>query len=167
MDDETSDRIGALEDELKERDARIKELKADLDEARTLVSAMEEQVQEGSEVIEAWKEAFQMRLNDSGQWEWELAWSRYDDLVEKPVRNWNRIVPRYNAVVAPRAAGRPLAASDTQRAEVLRLHKKGKGLSLRAIAAKPRDSDRPHHRREARGHGPDRKARRRVAQAGT
>jgi hypothetical protein len=64
MDDETSDRIGALEDELKERDARIKELKADLDEARTLASAMEEQVQDAGEVIEAWKEAFEMRLAD-------------------------------------------------------------------------------------------------------
>ena len=48
------------------------------------------------------------------------------------VRGWNKFVPRYNAVVNPRAPGRPLAASDKQCAEVLRLRKDC--LSLRAIA---------------------------------
>ena len=37
-------RVGALEDELKHRDKRITELKAELDEARALIADMEEQV---------------------------------------------------------------------------------------------------------------------------
>jgi transposase len=49
------------------------------------------------------------------------------------VARFNRMVPKYNAVVAPRGMGRPLAASDQQRAMVMRLHKAG--TSLRGIAA--------------------------------
>ena len=48
------------------------------------------------------------------------------------VREWNRFVPEYNAMVRPRNVGRPLAASDAQVAEVLKLHKAGG--SLRGIA---------------------------------
>jgi hypothetical protein len=45
---------------------------------------------------------------------------------------WNKLVPEYNAVVAPRDIGRPVAASDAQQTEVMVLHKAGK--SLRWIA---------------------------------
>ena len=43
---------------------------------------------------------------------------------------WNRFVPDYNAIVAPRNVGRPLAASEAQVATVLKLHKAGKLAAL-------------------------------------
>ncbi len=51
----------------------------------------------------------------------------------KLVREWNAFVPRYNAVVRPRAPGRPLEASETQIADVLKRRKAG--ASLRTIVA--------------------------------
>jgi uncharacterized coiled-coil protein SlyX len=118
-------RIGALEDELRHRDKRITELKAELDEARALVADMEEHVGECREITEAWIEAFQMRRTDDGK---VLVWAsfveQHDELVDKHnalVREWNKMVPKYNAVVAPKNIGRPLEASEAQCLEVQRL----------------------------------------------
>lgn len=62
------------------------------------------------------------------------------DLLEKTleenarlIRVWNRFVGRYNATVAPRDIGRPLAASEAQIKDVLKRHRAK--ASLRTIAA--------------------------------
>ena len=60
------ERIAELEAELKSRDARIQELTAERDEERDLVNQMREHVEEADALIESWKEAFDMTLNDDG-----------------------------------------------------------------------------------------------------
>ena len=45
------DRIAALEDELKQRDARIKELTKERDEERELVTEMREQIEDASSLM--------------------------------------------------------------------------------------------------------------------
>jgi hypothetical protein len=50
----------------------------------------------------------------------------------KLLRDWNKFVPEYNAVVRPKPVGRRVAASDAQREQVLKLRKGG--ASLRGIA---------------------------------
>jgi hypothetical protein len=60
-------RIGELEDAIKDKERCSQELKADLDKANELVERMREHVQDCDEIIEAWKEAFAMELTDSGE----------------------------------------------------------------------------------------------------
>jgi hypothetical protein len=128
-------RIAVLEDELEQRDHRIRELCADLDKAEKLVWEMREHVEDAGTLIGSWIEAFDMVQDDDGAWKWSTAFveghewfKKYDALVTK----WNRFVPEWNAMVRPRNVGRPLAASEAQVAEVLKLHKTGG--SLRGIA---------------------------------
>jgi hypothetical protein len=129
-------RIGELEDELKERDRRILDLRAERDAERALVAQMREHVEDANALIERWIEGFNMTLNDKGLYCWEEAlMQERDALWEKHlalVRKWNKFVPRYNGRVAPRNFGRPLAASESQRADVLKRRKAGQ--SLRDIA---------------------------------
>jgi hypothetical protein len=127
--------IQGLRDQLTDAEGRIAELKAERDEARTLVDQMVEQVSDGNAVIERWKEAFDMTLNDKGLWTWDPFIQRYDDLViryNELLAKWNKFVPTYNANVAPQPIGRPLDASSAQCAVVLKLRKTGK--SFRAVA---------------------------------
>jgi hypothetical protein len=127
--------IQGLRDQLTDAERRIAELKAERDEARTLVDQMVEQVSDGNAVIERWKEAFDMTLNDKGLWTWDPFIQRYDDLViryNELLAKWNKFVPTYNANVAPQPIGRPLDASSAQCAVVLKLRKTGK--SFRAVA---------------------------------
>ncbi len=145
------DRIAELENELKQRDARIRELD-------TLVSEMREQVEDcNAHIIKSWIEGFEMTLNTNNESEWNRSFIESDEWFEKYqevllrkwdrsfieadewfekyqvlLRNWNRFVPEWNALVRPRNVGRPLAASEAQVAEVLKLHKAGG--SLRGIA---------------------------------
>ena len=84
-------RIGALEDELKHRDKRITELKAELDEARALVADMEEHVRECSEITESWIEAFQMRRTDDGK---GLVWASFRRATRRPRGQAQRLGPR-------------------------------------------------------------------------
>ena len=132
-------RLGELEDKLKQAEARIKELKAERDEAQQLGDDMRAEIEEGNEIFEQWKECFEMRLVEDGSWQWSIELIRqiadvdnlateYNDLC----RDWNRLVPRYNARVLARDIGRPLAASEAQQAQVRQLRKAGG--SLRAIA---------------------------------
>ena len=122
-------RIGELEDEVAHRGRRIEELRGEIDELRELVRRMEDQVDDADNVIEAWKETFDMELVDGG-WTWgpfvrqnrELR-GRYNDLV----RNWNKLVPLLNR----QPIGRPLGASEAQCAKVLKL--RNTGVSLRGI----------------------------------
>jgi hypothetical protein len=68
-------------------------------------------------VIDEWIQAFEMVPDEKGVWRWRASFAegdewfvRYDALLRK----WNKFVPEYNARVAPRNVGRPLAASNTQ-----------------------------------------------------
>ena len=129
-------RVAELEDGLKQRGERIKQLTKERDEERELVVQMREQVADADAVIEQWIEAFGMTLNDDGEWTIPAtAWDELDELhklYEKLRLEWNRFVPDYNGIVAPRNVGRPLAASEAQVAAVLKLRKSGR--SLRDIA---------------------------------
>lgn len=129
------DRIGELEDELKQRDARIRELRADLNKAEALMSEEREHVESANAAIEAWIEAFNMTQDENGKWTYANwynnaveAGERYVELVKK----WNRAVHDFNSMVRQRNVGRPLGASEAQVAQVRKLHKAGR--SLRAIA---------------------------------
>jgi hypothetical protein len=133
-------RIGELEDKLKQAEARIKELKVERDDAQELIDELRINIEEGNETFEQWKECFNMQLDDDGTWKWSAGLvaqlADVDNLVTRHtelVRKWNQLVPRYNAVINPKDIGRPLAASDAQRARVLQLRKAGH--PLRAIAA--------------------------------
>jgi hypothetical protein len=129
------DRSAELEDELKQRDDRIRDLRADLDKADALISKMREHVEDCSAQTESWIEAFDMVQDDDGAWKWSDAFVGGQEWFEKYqvlLRKWNQFVPEWNAHVRPRNVGRPLAASEAQVAEVLKLHKAGG--SLRGIA---------------------------------
>jgi hypothetical protein len=128
--------IAELQDELKARDRRIEELRGEVDELRNINKRMEEQVEDAGRVIEQWIEAFEMVQSESG---WTLStWvgsglklrEQYDALL----RDWNRFVPEYNAIVAPRRrnVGRPLLASESQQEDVRKRRKAGE--PLRSIA---------------------------------
>src|SRR5262249_363902 len=126
------DRVGELEDALKQRDRRIEELKGDLDKAEDLVTRMREQVEDGDALIESWIEAFAMVLNDRGEWSWaEGVYQRYDALWERHqslVRQWNKHVGEFNVIGLRRNVGRPLGASEKQDHELLKMHKRGTSL---------------------------------------
>jgi DNA repair exonuclease SbcCD ATPase subunit len=128
-------RIGALEDELKQRDARIRELRADLNKAEALISEEREHVEDADALIDAWIEAFDMMQGDDG-WsfkDWVDDCILFKDKYLELLKEWNRFVPDYNAAVRPKPVGRPLAADEAQQRQVLKLHKRG--MSLRKIAA--------------------------------
>ena len=72
-----------------------------------------------------------MVLGDDGKWTWDPFMDRHNDLVDKYdalLRDWNKFVGEYNAVVQPRPVGRPLEASEAQQVDVLRRRKSGESL---------------------------------------
>lgn len=126
-----------LEDDLKERDRRIADLKAELEETRDLAQRQDEQLQDVEAVFEGWKEAFEMTVGDDGLWSFPqfiATANQYHDKYVALLKNWNKFVPEYNAAVSvnKRNVGRPLAASEAQVATVRKL--RAEGQSLRAIA---------------------------------
>jgi DNA-binding CsgD family transcriptional regulator len=127
-------RVGELEDMLKQRDRTILELRQEAEKAQALIAEMREHVQDADDVVEGWCEAFGLEMGDDERWHWR-AWVATVDALHEDyvslVRRWNALVPKYNAAIAPRTVGRPLAASDAQQRQVLALRKAGK--SLRAI----------------------------------
>jgi hypothetical protein len=126
-------RVGELEDELRVRDRRIEELRREIDEQRDLIKRMEENAEDYANVIERWKEAFDMTQTESGSWTWKPFWDEHNTLIDDYnalVREWNKYLPVING--RPQPVGRPLQASETQQAEVRKLHKNG--TSLREIA---------------------------------
>jgi hypothetical protein len=131
-------KLGELEDELKDRDKRILELRDERDQDRALIGEMTEHVEEANALIERWKDAFDMVPNDDGIWTWQegVVQERdaYVDKYTALLKEWNKIVPEYNAVVAPklRNFGRPLDASEAQQHDVLERRKAHQ--SLRDIA---------------------------------
>jgi hypothetical protein len=148
-------RIGELKDEIKQRDKRIEELRAEIDEQRDLMSRLREHAEDYGNTLERWQEAFGMQMTDDGKWTWKPFWQEYKALIDKHndlVSRWNRFVPLINGGTQP--VGRPLAASEAQCAEVLKLHKQGRSLrgiaddtslglnTVRTIIAKKNGSDR-------------------------
>lgn len=134
--EKTEHRIRELEDALKAAERRSAEIKAERDEAYRITEEINENLDDSAALIERWIEAFNMQLGDDGKWRFqEHAHDLYDALLEKHrdlVSRWNRFVPKYNAIVQPRTAGRPLDASDAQCALVRKLRKRN--VSLRDIA---------------------------------
>ncbi len=130
-------RIEELEADLRYRDDQIKELRADNSRAFDLVAEMRGHAEDGNALLDSWKEAFGMELRDDGMWVFkpdEVA-EAYGTLFEKHdqlIRGYNKLVGKYNRIVAPRGLGRPLQASDAQVKEVRKLRKAK--ASLRAIA---------------------------------
>ena len=129
------DRIGELEDAIKERDRRIADLKAELEEERDLTHRLAEHVEDCNDMIDSWIQAFEMVQNEEGVWTWRSSFAEGEEWQErwsKLVDQVNKFVPVFNATVRRRNVGRPLLASKTQCAEVLKLHKAGE--LLRGIA---------------------------------
>jgi hypothetical protein len=142
MDDDRdpAERIAELEAELRQRDAKIKELTTERDEALELVDRKREQVEDCGTLIDDWIAVFDMQQGENGKWLFDPAQSKLweDHLAlfkehQDLIRQWNKFAREYNAVVRPRPRGRPRAASVEQEKTILRL-RKGK-TSLRAIAA--------------------------------
>jgi hypothetical protein len=127
-------RIGELEDKLKQRERTILELRQEAEQAQALISELRDQVQDVHDLLDSWREAFDMELGENGLWNfmgWVNARDAEREAYAEILRDWNKFVPEYNAAVRARTIGRPLAASETQRRCVLALRKAGK--SLRAI----------------------------------
>jgi hypothetical protein len=124
------DRIARLEDELKQRDRRIEELRGEVNELRDLNHRFTEHAEDYTSSIEQWKEAFGMEDTGNG-WTWKPFWRDYEGLFNKYndlVRRWNRAVPLLNQ----NPVGRPLLASEAQQQQVRKLRRAGQ--SLRWIA---------------------------------
>jgi hypothetical protein len=122
---------GWFRDELRGRDRVISELRSELDEANDLLRKFSDHADDYNTTLENWRETFDMVLTDEG-WSWAPFWDKHNDLVDRYnnlVRRWNKVIP---LIDGPQDVGRPLAASEAQVAEVLRLQKAGK--SLREIA---------------------------------
>jgi hypothetical protein len=123
------DRIAELEAELKQRDRRIADLKRDLDKERELTQRLDEHLRDAVDTFDTWKQAFEMEQNDKGEWVWDWSYAAGVEWCEKYnalLKEWNKFVPEYNAVVRPRNVGRPIAASEAQQAQIIKHHKAGK-----------------------------------------
>jgi hypothetical protein len=147
--------VGELQDELKRKDERIEELRQEIDEQRDLISRLRESAEDYSISIEQWCEAFDMVPTEDGGWTAAPFWLKHNELVEDYralARDWNKYLPLINR--EPRNVGRPLAASEAQCVEVLKLHKQGRSLrgiaddtslglnTVRTIVAQKHNSDR-------------------------
>ena len=135
-----AERTAELEIALRIRDAKIKELTEERDEALELVNKMREHTQDASGLIDRWIDVFQMERGVNGDWLFDPSqselWGKYDDLLKRHnqlIRDWNKFVPLYNSRVNPQGIGRPVAASESQKADILKRRRKGD--SLRVIAA--------------------------------
>jgi hypothetical protein len=135
-DKKSKQRITDLERELRLRDERIRELKDEIDGSRELVREMEEHVQERDEYLETFITTFGLTLNDQGNWENGEFITRYraeGDQYENLRGRFNKLVRDFTRyAVLPSPVGRPIAASEAQQAQVLKLRKGG--MSLRGIA---------------------------------
>jgi uncharacterized protein YjaG (DUF416 family) len=116
-------------DELRQRDRLIADLRREQDEATDLTRRLREHAEDCYATLESWRETFGMVQVADSVWTWEPFWDEHNNLVNKYndlVKRWNEAVPFLNA--SPQNVGRPLAASEVQVADVLRLHKQGKSL---------------------------------------
>src|SRR5438067_1763881 len=123
-------KLTELENSLKLKDEKIKELRKELREATDLNDELTEQVQSANELFDQWIDAFEMVIGEDGKWTIPFAdlqneRARIMDQYQHLLRDWNRFVGKYNDVVAEQPAksvGRPLAASEGQVKEVMRCH---------------------------------------------
>ena len=121
-------RIAELEAIIKQRDARISELTADVHSSWSAVSRANENSHEWAELLDSVRDAY---ARDDEFWvRHEALCDERDELIKK----WNKFVPEYNRAVAVkrRDLGRPLAASRAQRSDLLKRRKAGE--LLRSIA---------------------------------
>ncbi len=127
-----------LEDELKQRDRRIAELRNELDELRERNQTLRTNAQEWREQFESWKEAFGMVLTDDGMWSWEPLVDEHDKAIDNYnalLRDYNKLVRDYNGLVREkledgtlRDRGRPIAADEEQRRIVYESYEEGRSL---------------------------------------
>lgn len=137
----TQERIAELEDELRRRDEKIKELTSELAEARELVDAMRDHVRDERQARLEWVSVFQMHQDQAGTWEFDSKqsdlWTEHGDLWDKHsalLAKWNKFVGEYNSTVLSRDIGRPLAASEAQQRDVKKRHKAGESIRKIALA---------------------------------
>jgi hypothetical protein len=119
--------VADLEEKLEAKDKRIAELRDELDEERERCQRMREHIEERESIIQSWIEAFELELKDDGNYSMGPFWAGYNKHIDEYndlVRQWNR----FCVSTRQRNVGRPLAASDAQSAQVLKLHKKGVSL---------------------------------------
>jgi hypothetical protein len=122
--------IADLEEKLEAKDKRIAELRDELDEERERCQRLREHVEDRESIIQSWIEAFELELKDDGNYSmgsFLAGYNKHVDEYNDLVRQWNR----FCVSARQRNVGRPLAASDAQCVQVLKLHKAGH--SLRAI----------------------------------
>jgi hypothetical protein len=131
------ERISELEDQLKERDRMIKELRADLVKAETIIEDQREAITEHGDILDSWIQSFEMVQNEDGKWSLSALHEHVEDYHDRYVallRKWNAAAADFNDMYRhKRSIGRPLAATDEQCNQVRALHHKD-GLSLREIA---------------------------------
>jgi len=124
-----------LEDDLKQAERRISDLKRELEEARDLIQRQDEHLQDVEHLMENWREAFHMTLDDNGLWTASSYFAdaeQYHDRYVALLREWNKNVTLFNNTVVKRNVGRPLEASEAQTKTVRQLRRRG--TSLRDIA---------------------------------
>ena len=164
----TTERIYQLEDELKAAKQRIEELRAERDEANAAVASFIEHYDERREIMERWRTTLGMVERD-GVWVWEsdhpiISVREMAAAYIELRRAYNRLLQLYD----PADVGRPLAASEAQVAQVLKLRKEGTlyrlimdetGLGLqtvRTIIGRDKHTDRTTiKRKRKRKHLPD------------
>lgn len=125
-----SDRLGELEDKLKQAERRIEELKQEIDEQRDLIRRMAEHAEDYDNTMESWCDSFDFELNDNGDWTNGPYIQRNNQLLDdynKLVDKWNRYVPLINGN-GGNPVGRPLGAAPAQVETVRKLHKRGASL---------------------------------------
>lgn len=137
MEKDLESRVTELEDEVKLLKRQLDDARAERDDALATIGEQNEWLEDQRSVLDQWIAAFDMVQNDKGEWSFGEWVRQRDELTDKyfaQIADWNKFVGQYNAVVAPkwRNIGRPLAASDAQKARVLGLRKEGE--SLQSIA---------------------------------
>jgi uncharacterized coiled-coil protein SlyX len=73
---ESPERIVDLEAELRQRDAKIKELTTELGEAQDLVDRAREHIADANQLIEQWVDVFEMQQDEHRDWPFDPAQSK-------------------------------------------------------------------------------------------
>jgi hypothetical protein len=135
--EELKARVADLEAEVKAKTVRIAELKDEVDENEALCAELREQVATDVEYLENWRTTFGMVLDDDDCWVWD-GWIKRTDRIEAAywelLKDYNKLVDRFNARIKPRPIGRPLAASKPQEDRVQTLRLLAPPASLSEIA---------------------------------
>src|SRR3954452_15889810 len=95
-------RVADLERELVLRDDRIKELRAERDEANELVGDIREHLEDRRQLMEAWIDAFRMRETGDGRLEWNSAATELLDQHNVLIAGYNKLVRSFNRLLRER-----------------------------------------------------------------